>query len=70
MNVSATRMTAPKLELSVALSDNPNTRPLIDGRVEAEGLTLIPSAVHPSEMFWRQLRFGEFQSPKCRCRRC
>jgi 4,5-dihydroxyphthalate decarboxylase len=60
MNVSATRMTAPKLELSVALSDNPNTRPLIDGRVEAEGLTLIPSAVHPSEMFWRQLRFGEF----------
>src|ERR1700758_3839793 len=53
-------MSAPKLELSVALSDNPNTRPLIDGRVEAEGLRLIPSAVHPSEMFWRQLRFAEF----------
>jgi len=53
-------MSASKLELSVALSDNPNTRPLIDGRVEAEGLALVPSAVHPSEMFWRQLRFGEF----------
>jgi 4,5-dihydroxyphthalate decarboxylase len=48
------------LELSIALSDNPNTRPLIDGQVEVQGIRLIPSAVHPSEMFWRQLRFGEF----------
>jgi 4,5-dihydroxyphthalate decarboxylase len=53
-------MTAARLEVSLALSDNPNTRPLLDGRVEAEGLRLVPSAVHPSEMFWRQLRFGEF----------
>jgi 4,5-dihydroxyphthalate decarboxylase len=48
------------LELSIALSDNPNTRPLINGAVEAGGVRLIPSVVHPSEMFWRQLRFGEF----------
>ena len=48
------------LELSLALSDNPNTRPLLDGRVEAEGLRLVPTAVHPSEMFWRQLKFAEF----------
>lgn len=53
-------MTAPKLELSLALSDNENTRPLLDGTVEAEGIRLIPTAVHPSEMFWRQLKFGEF----------
>src|SRR5215831_20056656 len=53
-------MNASKLELSIALSDNPNTRPLLDGRVGAEGIRLIPTAVHPSEMFWRQLRFGEF----------
>src|SRR5712691_10952450 len=53
-------MNASRLELSIALSDNPNTRPLIDGHVEAEGIRLIPSAVHPSEMFWRQLRFAEF----------
>ena len=53
-------MTAPKLELSVALSDNENTRPLLDGVVSAEGIRLIPTAVHPSEMFWRQLKFGEF----------
>src|SRR5215475_7715007 len=54
------KATAARLDLSVALSDNPNTRPLLDGRVAAEGLRLMASAVHPSEMFWRQLRFGEF----------
>jgi 4,5-dihydroxyphthalate decarboxylase len=53
-------MTAPKLELSIALSDNENTRPLLDGQVQAEGLRLVPTSVHPSEMFWRQLRFGDF----------
>src|ERR1700680_593638 len=53
-------MTAPKLELSLALSDNENTRPLLNGSMTAEGIRLIPTAVHPSEMFWRQLKFGDF----------
>ncbi|MEX2033678.1 MAG: hypothetical protein WEA28_00620 [Xanthobacteraceae bacterium] len=53
-------MTRQTLDLSLALSDNPNTRPLIDGGVAAEGIRLIPTAVHPSEMFWRQLKFAEF----------
>src|ERR1700730_9750342 len=48
------------LPLSIALSDNPNTRPLIDGDIAPEGIQLTPTAVHPSEMFWRQLRFAEF----------
>jgi 4,5-dihydroxyphthalate decarboxylase len=48
------------LSLSMALSDNPRTRPVIEGRVPFEGLRLIPTVVHPSEMFWRQLRFGDF----------
>jgi 4,5-dihydroxyphthalate decarboxylase len=48
------------LELSVALSDNPRTRPVIEGRVPFEGLRLVPTTVHPSEMFWRQLRYGDF----------
>ena len=48
------------LPLSIALSDNPRTRPVIDGRVAFEGLRLIPTTVHPSEMFWRQLRYGDF----------
>ncbi len=49
-----------RLPLSIALSNNPNTRPLIDGAVEAEGLDLTATVLHPSEMFWRQLRFAEF----------
>jgi len=53
-------MNEQKLELSLALSDNENTRPLLNGAVTAEGLRLVPTALHPSEMFWRQLRFGEF----------
>jgi 4,5-dihydroxyphthalate decarboxylase len=48
------------LELSIALSDNENTRPLLDGDVTPAGIRLFPTAVHPSEMFWRQLRFGDF----------
>jgi 4,5-dihydroxyphthalate decarboxylase len=48
------------LSLSVALSDNPRTRPVIEGRVAFEGLRLLPTVVHPSEMFWRQLRYGDF----------
>jgi 4,5-dihydroxyphthalate decarboxylase len=48
------------LELSVALSDNPRTRPIIEGRVTAEAIRLVPTVVHPSEMFWRQLRYGDF----------
>jgi 4,5-dihydroxyphthalate decarboxylase len=48
------------LQLAVALSDNPRTRPLIEGRVPVEGVRLIPTVCHPSEMFWRQLRYGDF----------
>jgi 4,5-dihydroxyphthalate decarboxylase len=53
-------MTAPLLELSIALSDNERTRPLLEGRVTPQGIKLVPTMVHPSEMFWRQLRFAEF----------
>jgi 4,5-dihydroxyphthalate decarboxylase len=53
-------MTEPRLQLSIALSDNDRTRPLIEGRVAPQGIRLLPTVVHPSEMFWRQLRFAEF----------
>jgi 4,5-dihydroxyphthalate decarboxylase len=53
-------MSRSRLPLSIALSDNPNTRPLIHGDVAPEGIALTPTVVHPSEMFWRQLKFGEF----------
>jgi len=48
------------LELTIALSDNPRTRPIIEGRVAPEAIKLVPTTLHPSEMFWRQLRFKEF----------
>ena len=48
------------LELSIALSDSPRTRPIIEGRVQPEGIRLLPTVVHPSEMFWRQLKYGDF----------
>ena len=53
-------MSADHIELSIALSDNERTRPLIEGTVAAQGIKLVPTMIHPSEMFWRQLRFGEF----------
>lgn len=48
------------LVLSAALSSNANTAPLLSGKVGVEGVELRTSAVHPSEMFWRQLHFGDF----------
>ena len=52
-------MTAPQIELSIALSDNERTRPLLEGEVAPQGIRLVPTMIHPSEMFWRQLRFAE-----------
>jgi 4,5-dihydroxyphthalate decarboxylase len=48
------------LQLSMAISDNARSRPLIEGRVPVEGIRLVPTICHPSEMFWRQLRYGDF----------
>jgi 4,5-dihydroxyphthalate decarboxylase len=53
-------MPRPALDLAMVLSINERTKPLLDGRVEAQGLRLIPTGVHPSEMFWRQLKYQEF----------
>jgi 4,5-dihydroxyphthalate decarboxylase len=48
------------LELSIALSENENTRAVLDGAIAPDGIRLYPTAMHPSEMFWRQLKFAEF----------
>ncbi len=48
------------LELSIGIASNPRTWPILDGTVKPEGIDLIPSVVHGSELFWRQLRFGDF----------
>jgi 4,5-dihydroxyphthalate decarboxylase len=49
-----------KLQLSAAFSVNERTRGLLDGTVAPEGIDWQATGVHPSEMFWRQLKFGEF----------
>jgi 4,5-dihydroxyphthalate decarboxylase len=53
-------MTAVKLELSIALSENENTRAVLDGSIVPDGIKLYTTLLHPSEMFWRQLKFAEF----------
>lgn len=49
-----------KLQLSLAIADNPRTRAIFDGRVAPDGIDFIPTALHASELFWRQLKFGDF----------
>src|SRR5438067_1682069 len=49
-----------KLQLSIGMAANPRTWPTFDGRVQPDGIELVPSEVFPSELFWRQLKFGDF----------
>lgn len=53
-------MTGAAIQASIALWGNARTRPILDGTVTPAGLRLIPTMLHPSEMFWRQLHFSEF----------
>jgi 4,5-dihydroxyphthalate decarboxylase len=48
------------LPISIAMASNPRTWPILDGRVKCGGVDFIPSVLHPSELFWRQLRFADF----------
>ncbi|HXG52515.1 MAG TPA: ABC transporter substrate-binding protein [candidate division Zixibacteria bacterium] len=49
-----------RLELSFVSAYNERVQPLMDGSVPVEGIELIPTYSPPSETFWRQLRFQEF----------
>jgi 4,5-dihydroxyphthalate decarboxylase len=53
-------MSESKLELSIALSENENTQAVLGGRIAPDAIKLHATALHPSEMFWRQLKFAEF----------
>jgi 4,5-dihydroxyphthalate decarboxylase len=46
--------------LSIGITSNPRTWPVIDGQGRPDGIDLVPTVLHPSELFWRQLRFAEF----------
>ena len=53
-----------KLKLSLALSDYDRTRPLLEGKVQPEGidLTCIPIEGGGSEVNFRMLKYGEFDA--------
>lgn len=48
------------LQLSIGMAANPRTWPIFDGRVKPDGIDLIASPVFASELFWRQLKFADF----------
>jgi 4,5-dihydroxyphthalate decarboxylase len=49
------------LTLSFITGHNERVEPLINGAVKAEGIELITTYSDPSETFWRQLNFEEFE---------
>jgi 4,5-dihydroxyphthalate decarboxylase len=55
------------LQLSIGITSNPRTWPIIDGTVTPDGIDLVPTVLHPSELFWRQLHFAEFAVSEMSC---
>jgi 4,5-dihydroxyphthalate decarboxylase len=55
------------LQLSIGVTNNPRTWPILDGTVKPDGIDLIPTVLHPSELFWRQLHFAEFAVSEMSC---
>ncbi len=55
-------MPASNLRVSLIVSRNPRTEPLINGEVRAQGIDLSVTVAHPSEIFWRQLHHAEFDA--------
>jgi hypothetical protein len=49
-----------KLKLTMACGRYDRTQPLIDGRVEPEGVDLTFIPLRPGETFWRMLNHEEF----------
>src|SRR6266581_3903682 len=50
-----------RIQLSFITGHNERVEPLINGTVQPEGVELIPTYSDPSETFWRQLNFEEFE---------
>jgi 4,5-dihydroxyphthalate decarboxylase len=48
------------LQLSLVMGPNPRSSPVLDGAIKPEGIEFTPTRMHPSEIFWRQLSFQEF----------
>lgn len=50
-----------KLRLGFISAFNERVDPLMKGAVPIEGIEIVPTYSHPSETFWRQLKFREFE---------
>lgn len=50
-----------RIKLSFISGLNERVQPLMDGTVQPEGVELIATYSDPSETFWRQLKFQEFE---------
>ncbi|HLQ32269.1 MAG TPA: hypothetical protein VK457_06240 [Chloroflexota bacterium] len=48
------------LQLSLVMGPNPRSTPVLDGVVRPEGIEFTATRMHPSEIFWRQLAFQDF----------
>ena len=49
-----------QLQLSIAMHPNARSLPVLDGHIKPDGIDLLVTHAHPSEIFWRQLHFSEF----------
>src|ERR1700720_3932487 len=59
--------TRMNLQLSIGITNNPRTWPILDGTVKPAGIDLVPTILHPAELFWRQLHFAEFAVSEMSC---
>ena len=50
-----------RIKLSFISGLNERVQPLMNGTVRPEGVELVSTYSDPSETFWRQLRFQEFE---------
>ena len=50
-----------RIALSFISAVNERVKPLMDGTIQPEGVELVPTVSDPSETFWRQLSFQEFE---------
>ena len=48
------------INLKLGIASNPRTQPILDGSVKPDGIKLVCEVVHGSELFYRQLKFAEF----------
>ena len=51
---------AAKLQLSLGFGGNPRSFPILDGTVPIEGVELTTEDVPVGDLFYRQLKFQEF----------